>query len=797
MPNSRGMIKHYFRIGFRNFVKYKTSSIINAVGLSLAISCALFTFSFIHYFYNVDNFHDNGEAIYAINRYVNLENGKQLTGGSPTPLASSLKESHSQVIRSTRFNFSSAYVRFGDNVFEENIRFAEPDFMRMFSYPLEAGSSNAIDDPNGIVLSKKTAEKYFDTTNPMGQELEVKFILDGQETLKTYVVTGVAAEFPHNTSFRFRLLANDQTLISLGLFNDNDWSKNASANFIQLADPSAIDLVADLANDEYLSRLSEIEEQERVSSYQFEPFLTSSLHSEDIRNSVFSGTSIAAFITLSTLSILLMALACINYMNIAIASAGYRLKEIGIRKVIGGSRQALIFQFLSENIIICLLALGIAIGFTEYVTLPAFNTIGVLQFENDYLGNPLLLGFVFGMLGLSILGGAGYPALYISKFQPHTILKGKLKFGGNNRFRKALLAVQYLFSFMTIIVAVVLLQNDSYQYTIDWGYDKENVVAIGVKGATNYEKLAARVSGLPLVQEVAGSNDLLGRNHSEIEFKVEEDEFNADHIRLGHGYLETLGLTPTQGRLFDKSRVSDQKTVVINKLMMSSMGWETIENKHIEIGDERHNVIGVVEDFHYQPFYAEIEPLVISLSDPNDYRYLIARINGSDMSNVSSELKASWLTLFPNDPFILHYQDGVFDFAFYDLQWVSRLITSISLAAVILTAIGLFGLAAIHMRSKLKEISIRKVLGSSMTALGLSLNKEFIYLLLGASIVGAPLSYKAVVVLLESLTYYPKPMTIWPFVLTTSILIIMSMIAMGGHIYKVLHINPAENLRNE
>lgn len=791
------MIKHYFRIGFRNFVKYKTSSIINAVGLSLAISCALFTFSFIHFFYNVDSFHANGASIYAINRYVSLESGEQLTGGAPTPLASMLKENYSQVLRSSRFNFSSAYVRFGENVFEETIRFAEPDFMRMFSYELEAGSSNAIDVPNGIVLSKKTADKYFDNVDPMGKALEVKFIIDGQQTLKTFIVTGVAAEFPHNTSFRFTLLANDQTLVSLGVLDAHDWAKKARASFIQVADPESVDLVSDMANGELIHRLKEIESQERVTSYQFEPFLTSSLHSEDIRNSVFSGTSIAAFITLSTLSILLMALACINYMNIAIASAGYRLKEIGIRKVIGGSRQALIFQFLSENIIICLLALLLGIGITEWIALPAFNSNGFLHFENDYLGNPLLLVFVTGILILSIIGGAGYPALYISRFQPHTILKGKLKFGGNNRFRKALLAVQYFFSFMTIIVAVVLLQNDSYQYTIDWGYDKENVVAIGVKGQANFEKLVARVEGLPMVQEVAGSSDLVGRNHRQIKFSINEDQFETDQIRLGDGYLETLRITSIEGRLFDDNRVTDENTVVINENMKKSMGWESAVGKLIEIEGESHQVIGVVDDFHYQPFYAEIEPLVIRRSDPNDYRYLIARLNPSDMGMATDELKASWLTLFPNDPFVLHYQDAVFDNAFIDLQWVSRLITSISFAAVILTAIGLFGLAAIHMRSRLKEISIRKVLGSGMTSLGFSLNKEFIYLLLGASALGVPVSYMAVEVLLESLTYYPKPMTIWPFVMTTVILIFMSILAMGSHIYRALRINPAENLRNE
>ncbi len=791
------MIKHYLRIGFRNFIKYKTSSIINAVGLSLAIGCALFTFSFIHFFYNVDSFHENGESIYAINRYVQLDNDEQLTGGAPTPLSSMLKEGHSQIIRSSRYNFSSAYVRFGDNVFEETIRFVEPDFTRMFSYSMMSGPTNAIDDQNGIILSSRTAAKYFDNADPIGKELEVKFVVDGEAILKTFIVTAVAEEFPNNASFRFTLLANDETLSSIGLLKENDWSTNVSAGFVQFSDPLAVNEVAQLTNNTYLSRLTDIEEQKRVTSFQFEPFLTSSLNSENIRNSVFSGTSIAAFITLSTLSLLLMALACINYMNIAIASAGYRLKEIGVRKVIGGSRQALIIQFLSENIIICFLALLLGVAIAEWVALPAFNSIGVLRFENDYFGNPLLIGFLLGVLGLSIVGGAGYPALYISKFQPHTILKGRLKFGGNNRFRKALLGTQYLFSFLTIIVSVVLLQNDRYQYTIDWGYDKENVVAIGVKGQANFERLAARVDGLPVVETVSASRDLIGRNLSEMAFEIDENDYEADHIRLGPGYLATLNLKLSEGRFFEENRVSDQKTIIINEKMKSSMGWETIDSKFIEFESARYQIIGVVDDFHYRPFYAEIEPLVISLSDPSDYRYLIARVDGNDMTDVSAELKAIWLTLFPNDPFILHYQDAVFDNAFMDLRIVSRLISSISLAAVLLTAIGLFGLAAIHMRSKLKEVSIRKVLGSGMAALGFSLNKEFVYLLLGASIVGVPVSYQAVVALLETLTHYPKPMTIWPFVLTTFILIVMSVLAMGGHIYKVLHINPAENLRNE
>ncbi|MEM8895775.1 MAG: ABC transporter permease [Bacteroidota bacterium] len=797
MPNSKGMIKHYLRIGSRNFIKYRTSSVINAVGLSLAICCCLFTFSFIYFFYNADSHHENGDAIYAINRFVQLENDEQLTGGSPTPLVSALKENHSQVIRSTRFNFSSAYVRFGENVFEETIRFAQPDFLRMFSYEMEAGSERAIDDPNGVVLAKRTAEKYFDDQDPIGKEIEVKFIANGVETIKTYLVTGVAAEFPHNASFRFTLLANDETLISLGLLEESDWSTNNAAGFIQLSNPESIDVVANMANGDFLDRLQTHTDQKVISSYQFESFLTSSLNSENIRNSVFNGTSIAAFITLSTLSLLLMSLACINYMNIAIASAAYRLKEIGIRKVIGGSRKALVIQFLSENVIICLLALGLGIALTELVALPAFNSIGVLRFENDYFGNPLLMSFVGAILMISIVGGAGYPALYISKFQPHTILKGKLKFGGNNRFRKGLLAVQYFFSFLTIIVSVVLLQNDQHQYTIDWGYDKENVVAIKVKGENNYEKLASKMRGLPTVKSVAGSRDLVGRNLTQLDYQIDENNYQADHIRLGPGYLATLNLQPLEGRLFDPNRISDQKTIVINQKMKAAMGWDDPLSEYIEFGEERYYVIGVVPDFHYRPFYAEIDPLVVSLADPSDCRYLIAKVEDGQSGKQEEAFKSAWLSLFPNDPFNFQYQDQVFDNSFYDLQIVSRLISSISLAAVILTAIGLFGLAAIHMRSKLKEISIRKVLGSGMAALGFSLNKEFIYLLLGASVIGIPVSYKAVEVLLESLTHYPKPMTIWPFILTTVILILMSVIAMGGHIYKVLRVNSAENLRNE
>lgn len=792
------MIKQFLLLGFRNFLKHSTSAIINALGLSLAISCGLFTFSFIDFFYHVDDFHEHGKEIFAVNRTVKFENKEVIQGGAPEPIGRRLQSDLSQVIANSRLTDHSAYVRFGENVFEEKIRFVDPSFLAMFSFPVRSGNTNLLEDPDEVVISTKMAEKYFGDFNPLGENLELKFFINGKEHIEPFRITGVAEEFPKNANLRFNFLINFEKLQNLGRFQSPKWSTMVNASFIQLSNPDQINEVKSHADEHYLGIYQESAGEEEVLTYQFEPLLTSSLNSENIRKSIFSGTSIAAFITLSILTILLMVLACINYMNIAIASASYRLKEIGIRKVMGSDRKAIILQFLSENLLVCLMALGLGILWTESIFLPGFRSIATIPMANHYLSNQNLWLFLTAILLVSVAGGSGYPAFYISRYQPVTILKGSLKFGGNNKFRKLLLAMQYFFSFITIMAAIVLLLNDRYQYGINWGYGKENVVVIKVQGKDNFQKLANTITEESEVLSVAGSQHHLGRTIGDVFYNIGDKKYSAKRLEVGPDYLTTLKVPLLEGRYFDKNIRSDRdRSILINEKLKTTMGWDEALGQTVEIDQKNYEVIGVVDDFHYLPFYARIRPVVISMAHGENYQYLSARIASDDPKATAESLKSSWYTLFPNDPYNHYYQDAVFDNSFRDLDMVSRILSTIAFAAIFLAAIGLFGLAAIHMRSKIKEVSIRKVLGSNIIELGVLLNREFIILVLLASLLAIPVSYYAVDALLATLTRYPMPETYWPYLVTCLLLLVMSLLAVSSHVYKAVRTNPAEILRNE
>ena len=791
------MIKHFLLLAIRNFKKYLLSSSINAIGLSLAICCALFTFTFIDFFLHVDQFHEKGEHLYLINRVVRDGESTEKFSGAPEPLAKALKSNLGQVVSASNLEIIPANVKFGPNVFEEYVRYVDDDFLEMFSFELASGSPRYLKDQQSIFLSDEAAKKYFGSEDPMGKTISLKIMEEGNEHLLSYIVRGIFKPFPKNASFSFLVLANKQSLSSIPVFANESWGENTRASFIEVKEGTDINEVFRIAKDQYLGQIKSHSSQELLSDIYFEPMLTASLHSSEIRYSVFSGTDPAAFVVLSSLSVLLMLLACINYMNIAIASAGYRLKEIGIRKVVGSSRKFIIQQFLMENVLICFLALLLGLLLSEFLFFPAFESITGLELALNY-GLPKLWLFILLLLVIAVVGGAGYPALYISRFLPHEILKGKQKFGGKNGFRKLLLGMQYFVAFITIFLATVLIQNNQYQKTIDWGFEHDGIIGMGVKGAANYDKLATEIGGKAEVTKVAGSRDLIGRNARFIDYKVEDEVYRAHEIAVSSAYLEMIQLQLINGRLLNDQISTDKdQAILVNQAFQEKMHWKSLEDKSIIVDGERNHIIGQVKDFHYLPFYEEIGPLVIKLAKKEDYRYLIVDIGTQDVSTATDNFQHTWLSLFPNDPLNFYYQDQVFDFAFRDVAFVTKLISTISFGALVLTAIGLFGLAAIHLQSRRKEISIRKVLGANVQSLALILNKEFIVLLVVASILAIPAATFAIDGILGSLTRYPVPITYLPYLITALVLIMISVVAVGRHVLRAVTVNPADNLRDE
>ena len=503
------------------------------------------------------------------------------------------------------------------------------------------------------------------------------------------------------------------------------------------------------------------------------------------------------YIVLSILASIIMVLACINYMNIAVASAAYRLKEIGIRKVMGGVRKQLIYQFLSENAIVCLIAILLGILWTQIFFLPGFRSL---------IPNPLFIDFsdirlwtyLAILFSVAVIGGAGYPALYISGFQPTAILRDKVRFGGKSMFRKVLLGMQYFFSFIAVIATIVLLQNDKYQRDLNWGYDKDDVIVVKVKGASAYDKLSKEIQRLTNVKNVAGSLDRIGSSTSEVTFEIDERRYTSEQLYIGWNLIETLGIKLVDGRSFDEDLESDRsQSVVVNQSFVKMMGWDDPLERSISIAEENFYVIGVVQDFHYRPFWAEIGSLILRVSPEEHFQYLSAQVPHRQLVATGSDIESIWRNIFPDDPYDFYYQDSIFDQAFQEYDMVTGVISTAGFIAIFLAMIGLFGLSALRIKSKLKEISIRKVLGGSWMELSVTLNREFVTLAIIASLIGIPASYFATTALLSTVTKFPMTISWLPFVITTFMLLLLSLVTVGGHVFKAITTNPSEALRTE
>ena len=373
----------YFRLAWRNLMKNKLASLINIAGLSTAIGCCIVAFLFTDLFYNRDTFHTNGEHIFITRYTVNAGNDEiERWGDSPIPLGPALEADFPQVERAVRLASGSGYVRYEDKVFEENIRFVDAGFLDMFTFPLKYGDSHALSDNNAVVLSDELAEKYFGLDDPTGAQINIRFT---DTTMVSFLVQGVTEKLPDKASFGFDLLIPFDNMRSLGHLDTEDWSQLITATFVQLNDPASITALAS-GMDRYLAQQNAASTERPILQFEFEPLLTMAQTAHSVRNRLsFLATNPGQVIYTLVTGLFLLFLSCFNYINIAITSVARRLKEIGIRKVVGGTRAQLIAQFLCENLFLCLLAMALGVLLGDAIFAPGFNKLfGVFHLHLEY-----------------------------------------------------------------------------------------------------------------------------------------------------------------------------------------------------------------------------------------------------------------------------------------------------------------------------------------------------------------------------------------------------------------------------
>ncbi|MEQ8470144.1 MAG: ABC transporter permease [Marinoscillum sp.] len=790
------MLRNYLHVGFRNMTRYWVTSSINIFGLALALATLITLFIFIDMQQNMDNYHTNTKKIYQVVNNVKSEGELELWGDSPVELGSILVENHSQVEEMFRVEYQYANVKYEDNVFNELLVFTDPGFLKMLDFSVLAGDRNTLEKRDHIVISYDMAEKYFALEDPVGKLLTLKF---GSNNIKTFTVGAVLEKYPYNSSMRFNFLLPMEQLRELQLVDKFDWSYFTDATFIMLkdgADPLALTEQA----DQYISTQNSFDPEWKVESFELISLETLCQQSHRIRSAVAGGSHPAGQIALGIIAILLTVLACFNYMNISVAASTKRLKEIALRKVVGSNRGAITVQFLVENLIQVFVALIIGTLIGYFLFMPGLNSILPFSVPFRFASIPMMVVFFLSILILVGVVSSLYPALYVSRFQPVSIFRGNTKFGTKNVFSKVLLAFQLTFAFTTVVGCFLFTDNAVFQKNQEWGYEGEGILSLTLNDPSQYSALNEFASANPLVAEFVGSANQLCIDYNVHAVHQRETEVRSVVFNTHANYPQMMRMKLKEGQWINgKLDAANNPEILINEQFVKKMGWDQPIGERLTVDSTLLTVVGVVENFQYQSWfgYDQLLPSIIKVTPEENYQYAIFKSTPGNLTALDASLKALWLDVAPNDPYDRVIQSNAYDQFFNELDGNIVVINVISAIAIVLAALGLFGLLSFNIQSRIKEFSVRKILGATTGQIIKIASKQYFWIVGIGFVLGAPAGFFMINSLIQSVFPNPKPVGLMPFILSMLIMALTLAFTITGQLIKASHVNPAENLRNE
>ncbi len=790
------MIKNYLKLGLRNLAKNRLSSAINILGLGLAVGCCMVVFQFFDWSMHMDNFHSKLNQLFVVERITQKDGNEQLWGNSPAPMGPMLKADFPQVKNTARVNFEGVIIKQGDNVFRESVTFVDDAFYSMFDFPVKWGNKSSFTDPDGMVLTYELSEKLFGHENPVGKNVSVRFTKNGSETLVNFTVKGVLDKHPMESSWYFSALVPHSKMASLGMDKTGDWSQGTDITFVETATGSP-ELTLGDQNKKYLALYNAANKDDRSSAFHFQPLKTMNFHAYKVNSQRFNYTQMAGYVLLLVIAIATLLLVYFNYMNIAIASASTRLKEIGVRKVMGSSRKQIIVQFIVENIVLCTFAIAIGLLLAKYIFLPWFSQIANIDLAKNLFNNYRTWLSLLSLIIISALSGAAYPAFYISAFKPVNIIKGNSKLGSNNRFRKALLGFQFFLTFLAISATLAFIRETKQIKLRPWGYNPSDNVVVTLDKSSGYEAFRDELKHNSDVRSVSGSVQSLGNYSKQMVIKTEGKDYTVQSISALPGFATQLGISIVKGRDLNADFQTDGETaVLVNQAFLKQMHWTSAVGRNIEYQNRRYQIIGQVDDFHYENFQTPVGPLVLMGCKPADVHFVYVKTTSGLFKNAHAGIEKVWKKVNPDLPFEYAYQDNVFSQYFNGFDQVSDVMGAASVIMIVISVSGIFGLALLILGRKMKEISVRKVLGASIGNIIYLINKEFLFAIGFAILFGWPVSWWLVRTMFNQVTP-DSVVSLYPLMLSLVALIVMTGLSVSWHIFKAHTSSPTKYLKDE
>lgn len=781
------MFKNYLLTATRLVKKNKLSSFINIFGLAIGMATCLLILLWINDELSFDRFHENGDHIYKVVCSDLLADDKYAV---TTPaLAPALEQEFPETVAATRYlELGNLVVKHGEKKsLEDEVAFVDPQFLTIFSFPLIKGNPQAaLSAPGSAVLTESQAQKYFGTEDPIGKTLTIAGRYD-------FKVTGLMEDPPLNSHLRFNMLVPVEFLEEFG-WDLEQWDRFFIDTYVQLHPESPVIKKGRLSAFIH----AKVEDSENLELFLF-PLKDIHLRSSDIGAMGRTG-DIKNVYLFAIISLFVLLIACINFMNLSTTQSGKRIKEIGMRKVVGASRKDIIKQFYGESILMTLLALALAFLLIE-LFLPVFSGLSGKELQFDFSGN---YGFFLVVLGIVFVTGfisGSYPALLLSSFKPVEMFRGKWSSGSffQSFARRFLVVAQFSISIVLIIGTAVVYAQMDFLRNKKLGFDHEHIISMELTQnlRQKYDVLKTGLLDLSYVSQVTSASKRPFTHISSTDWHSPDD---TRYIRLcftdvGYDYLETFGLEMAEGRFFSNEYSLDKKNYILNETAVRQMGFADPLGQEIEVFDNRGIVIGVVKDYHYESLHSPVGPLVLRFAEGGQ-TYLYAKIQPANLESALKDFEGIWNRLEMNYPFNYRFFDSDFDGMYRAENRFKKILGYFAVFAVFISCLGLFGLASYVTGQRTKEIGIRKVLGASIPRLILMFSKEFAKWVAFANIVAWPVAYFAMTNWLKGFAYR-MGIQVWIFVLSSFLALVIALATVTVHTAKAALANPADSLKYE
>ncbi len=793
------MLLNYIRLTFRTLLKNKTTFIINLVGMSIALGCCITAYVNYEFNVNFDKAQVNASKFYRVAFWNESEEKLVPYGVAPIPMGALIRENFKEADEVVRYMSKRAQFKITDEIFETEFIYTDPNFTKLFTMQLLHGSLD-ITDKSTVLISDKLAITYFGSADVVGKPLSQ--VISG--TTREFTVGGVYKAFLANSSFRFDLLSTfDNYFIDPSKQSEveNDWKKWSTV-FLYITNPAAIGrLEAQLQS--YLKVQNEARPDLKAKSFYIEPFVGMSHRAVNERNQghwMSSPMPPAAVLAPFFMAGFLLLVACFNFTNNAIAVAGSRLKEIGIRKVVGGKRKELIVQFLSETLIFALLALGVSLFIAEYLVMGWDSMWPNIELSVRYEGNLPFFGALAGLVILTALLAGGYPALYISSFRPIQVLRDKVQLGGMNWFTKSLLVFQFSISLAAVIFAIAFYFNSKFQKSFDLGYSYQSVIQVPLENGDQFVQLKNALASNTRIHSIGGSQHHIYSGSAKVATKVEANkEKEVDLLNVGDDYFKTLSIRLVSGRGFEKDRASDLKEgIIVNEEFVRFFDVKEPIGQRVTMSDTlQYYIVGVVKDVYLNALFQPLAPLAFRYVPETNYRYLVASTDPENLVAVNDQIKADWKKLFPAALYTGRLMEERMVMALDHFDAVVIIYTFLGAVAIIMSVSGLFGLVSLNLQKRTKELGIRKILGAGGLHIVVQASKLFLVVMVFSFVLGSLMGSFMVNKLMDSVWEYYVGVDFRILGLAIIIIFTIATVTIFSKIVGVTVSNPADALRHE